>query len=81
MGIHINALQAIQHRAARFACVNYEREASVGTMQQQLGWRPLQKRRFIRQAMLFKTVMSVQKTEATLLPKQQTATTLPSYII
>ena len=81
LGIHINALQAVQNRAARFACRNYDREASVGTMQQQLGWRPLQERRFIsRQAMLYKTVMPLRQTEATLPPKQLTANTLPSYI-
>ena len=68
-GTHITALEAVQRRAARFACGNYSREASVSDMLNKLGWRTLQERRFIaRQAMFYKTV------------NQQTATALPSHI-
>ena len=66
---HIDVLEAVQRRAARFACRNYSREASVTTMLSSLGWRLLQERRFVsRQAMLYKTI------------NQQTATRMPSYI-
>ena len=68
-GTQIAALEAVQRRAARFACRNYSREASVTAMLNSLGWRLLQERRFIsRQAMFFRAI------------KQQTATLLPSYI-
>ena len=45
----ITALEAVQRRAARFACRMYDREASVTAMLDTLGWRTLQERRFIAQ--------------------------------
>ena len=65
----IDALEAIQRRAARFACNLYSYEESVTAMLNTLGWRSLQERRFIsRQCMLYKTI------------QMQTACTFPSYV-
>ena len=47
----------VQRRAARFACDNYKREASVTTMLDELGWRSLNQRRADqRLIMLYKIV-------------------------
>ena len=40
-----NKIEMVQRRAARFACDNYKREASVTTMLDELGWRSLKQRR------------------------------------
>ena len=40
-----NKIEMVQRRAARFACNNYRREASVTTMLDQLSWRSLTQRR------------------------------------
>ena len=40
-----NEIEMVQRRAARFACNNYRREASVTTMLDELGWRSLKQRR------------------------------------
>ena len=65
----ITALEAVQRRAARFACRNYDREASVTAILSTLGWRTLQERRFIsRQSMLYKTINKL------------TACTIPEYM-
>ena len=40
-----NEIEMVQRRAARFACNNYRREASVTTMRDELGWRSLKQRR------------------------------------
>ena len=34
-------IEMVQRRAARFACDNYKREASVTTILDELGWRSL----------------------------------------
>ena len=47
----------VQRIAARFACNNYRREASVTTMRDELGWRSLKQRRADqRLIMLYKIV-------------------------
>ena len=47
----------VQRSAARFACDNYKREASVTTMLDELGWRSLKQRRADqRLIMLYKIV-------------------------
>ena len=47
----------VQRTAARFACYNYRREASVTTMLDELGWRSLkQPRADQRLMMLYKIV-------------------------
>ena len=54
---HIKAVEAVQRRAARFVCRNYDYEADVKAMVTALGWRTLQERRFIsRQCMLYKAI-------------------------
>ena len=40
-----NLNEMVRRRAARFACNNYRREASVTTMLDELGWRSLKQRR------------------------------------
>ena len=52
-----NEIEMVQRRAARFACNNYRREASVTTMRDELGWRSLKQRRADqRLIMLYKIV-------------------------
>ena len=46
----VNKLEAVQRRAARFVCSNYDRHSSVSAMMNSLGWSTLQTRR--RQARL-----------------------------
>ena len=52
-----NEIEMVQRRAARFACNNCRREASVTTMRDELGWRSLKQRRADqRLIMLYKIV-------------------------
>ena len=52
-----NKIEMVQRTAARFACNNYRRKASVTTMLDELGWRNLKKRRADqRLIMLYKIV-------------------------
>jgi len=67
---HINEIEKIQRRAARFVTGVFTREASVSGMLKDLGWQTLQTRRCIaRLAMLHKTTNHL------------TATTLPTYVL
>ena len=68
---HINEIEKIQRRAARFVTGVFTlREASVSGMLKNLGWQTLQTRRCIaRLAMLHKTTNHL------------TATTLPTYVL
>jgi hypothetical protein len=48
-------LEMVQRRSARWVCHNYSREASVTSMLDTLGWKPLQHRRTIaRMTMIYK---------------------------
>ena len=52
-----NKIEMVRRRAARFACNNYRREASVTTMLDELGWHSLKKwRADQRLIMLYKIV-------------------------
>ena len=50
---HIHKLEAVQRRAARWALQDYQREASVTAMLEELGWRTLQERRCISRLVFF----------------------------
>jgi hypothetical protein len=65
---HINQVERIQSKAARFATGRYNRRDSVTEMRKDLGWLTLQERRFItRMSIFYKIVYS------------QIAIKLPSY--
>ena len=52
---HINQLEKVQRRAARFVCSDYTRQSSVSEMISSLGWDTLQQRRDnARTTMLYK---------------------------
>ena len=54
---HIQSLEKVQSKAARFVVGNYEPMASVTNMKQQLHWQTLQERRFTtRVTMLYKII-------------------------
>ena len=55
---HIKAVEAVQRRAARWACRNYDYRAEIkATVTNTLDWRTLQERRFVsRQCMLYKAI-------------------------
>ncbi len=60
----IDRMESIQNKAARFVHRNYNTYDSVTAMKQQLGWQPLQERRFIaRQKIMYKTVHELHNLE------------------
>ena len=67
---HINQIEMIQRRAARFVSGNFSRQASVTAILQNLGWHTLQERRCIARLSMFHKIIH-----------QNTATTLPPYIL
>ena len=52
-GNHIDILEKVQHKAARFVCSDYSRYFSVSGMMSMLDWRSLQERRFISRLGIF----------------------------
>ena len=52
----IDAVEAVQHRAARFVSGNYVRDSSVSEMMETLGWQSLQDRRREARLRLFNVV-------------------------
>ena len=67
----VKKLEAVQRRAARFVCADYERQSSVTTMLTKLGWSTLQSRRRQARLTMFHKVIqgrSAINAESLLLP-------------
>ena len=55
---HIQKLESVQSKAARFVLNRYDQMASVTQMRQELGWPTLQTRRFITRTVLFYKIVN-----------------------
>ena len=71
---HINALEMVQRKAARFATSNYTREpGTVTTILQNLGWQTLENRRkMARLTLLYKSINPPYLTKPTTRTRQYT---------
>ena len=77
---HIDAIERVQRRAARFVTNKYRNTSSVGNMLQHLEWRSLSDRRKDSRLNMFYIIVNdkveIQKTNR-LIPQKKTDTTFP----